>query len=75
MPLVSASSPGSQTKGIQHATRRLELIADPLTFAAARDASREAQRAAFRKQYATERARRALGNAGSRNAKSTIRFQ
>ena len=54
MPLVSASSPGNQTKGIQHATRRLELIADPLTFAAARDASREAQRAAFRRQYAEQ---------------------
>ena len=51
MPLVSASSPGNQTKGIEHATRRLELIADPLTFAAARDASRESHRAAFRKQF------------------------
>ena len=51
IPLVSASSPGNHTKGIAHATRRLELIADPLAFARARDESREAQQAAFRQRF------------------------
>ena len=51
VPLVSASSPGNHTKGITHATRRLELIADPLAFALARDESRDAHQVAFRQRF------------------------